>query len=111
MELTESQIRRQIYEALEAAIRPYKGFIFAIETSGRSGRNNRLMQGYNQKGSSDLFMVLNGISVALEVKKPGGVQSEMQMEFEANIEAAGGHYYVVRSVVEALEIFRRLVNP
>ena len=106
IEPTESQIRAAIYQALKVAIRPYKGFIWPIETGGRDRRNNRITKG--QAGAPDLFMVYRGMPVAIEVKKPKGVQSDVQKEFQANMEAAGGIYKIVRSVDEALEMLKDL---
>ena len=105
-EPTESQIRAAIFSALEASIRPYKGFIFPIETGGRDRRNNRITKG--QAGAPDLFMVYRGMPVAIEVKKPGGKQREAQKEYQANMEAAGGTYKIVHSVEEALEMLKDL---
>ena len=106
-EPTESQIRAAIFSALEVAIRPYKGFIWPIETGGRDRKNRRVVRG--QTGAPDLFMIYRGMPVAIEVKKPKtGVQSEKQKEFQANMEAAGGTYKIVHSVEEALEMLKDL---
>ena len=103
---TESQIRAAIYKALQVVIRPVKGFVFQIETGGRDRRNNRISVG--QKGSPDIFLIYQGKPIALEVKTPKGKQSEAQIEFEENIDLAGGYYFIVRSVDEALEILDQL---
>ncbi len=104
MTQTESQIRSAIYKALQMAIRPNKGFIFQIEVGGRGQRTNRNSVG--QTGASDLFMIYRGMSVALEVKTPEGKQKKSQKEFEANIDAAGGYYFLVRSIDDALAVLK-----
>lgn len=106
MTQTESQIRSAIYEALKIAIRPYKGFIFPIETGGRDRPNRRIQPA--QKGSPDLMMTYRSESVMLEVKTSAGTQTEDQAEFEINQKAAGGYYYVVRSMDEALAVLKGL---
>ena len=106
MTQSESQIRSQIYEALKIAIRPYKGFIFPIETGGRDRPNRRIQPA--QKGSPDLMMTYREWSVMWEVKTPEGTQSDNQKEFEVNQKAAGGFYFIVRSVEDALAVWREL---
>ncbi|MBT9169591.1 MAG: hypothetical protein DDT19_02953 [Syntrophomonadaceae bacterium] len=41
--------------------------------------------------------------VFLEIKRPGGKQSLYQQQFQANIEAHGGKYLLVRSVEDLIE--------
>lgn len=106
MNQTETQIRAAIYKTLQVAICPLKGFVFQIETGGRDRPNNRIKEG--QKGAPDLFLIYLGKPIALEVKKPKGIQSETQIEFEANIKAAGGYYYLVHSPEEALGILKKI---
>lgn len=50
------------------------------------------------RGVSDLVAVKNGCTVWIELKQPKGQQSEFQKQFQADIEAAGGIYLVVRSL-------------
>lgn len=56
-----------------------------------------------KRGVSDIIVVLyGGVVVWLEVKTVKGRQSEAQIEFEADIVAKRGHYFVVRSEGEAI---------
>ncbi len=49
-------------------------------------------------GLSDLVAVKGGRVVHVEVKKPGGRQSERQAAFQRKLEAAGGEYVLAYSV-------------
>ncbi|MCK4339957.1 MAG: VRR-NUC domain-containing protein [Candidatus Cloacimonetes bacterium] len=55
------------------------------------------------KGIPDRIAVKNGKTIYIEVKKPGGKQSEHQVEFQANIENAGGEYILVRCLEDLIE--------
>jgi hypothetical protein len=48
------------------------------------------------------------IVVYLEVKTGSGVQSQSQQTFENKIKKEGGYYFVVRSVVQAVEAIQRV---
>jgi Holliday junction resolvase len=67
------------------------------------------------KGVSDLIAIKEGKTIFLECKapegidkngrkKPAGKQSENQIQFEADIKAHGGSYYVIRSVEDVIEV-------
>ena len=55
---------------------------------------------YGTLGSPDIMCCVNGNLVGLEVKQPGGRQSDHQKAFEAGLLAAGGRYHVVHSIDE-----------
>lgn len=61
-------------------------------------------------GSADLIVCVQGKFVALEVKKPGGRQSEHQKLWATHVERAGGVYAVVRSVQEAEHAIERAIH-
>ena len=42
--------------------------------------------------------------IYLEVKTPVGIQSDDQKKFQADVEAQGAEYYIVRSLEEVVEI-------
>lgn len=52
------------------------------------------------KGLSDLTAIKDGRTVYIEVKKPRGVQSDDQLQFQAEIEAHGGLYVLAKSVAD-----------
>lgn len=58
-------------------------------------------------GFADLLIVTTGRHLYLEVKAPGGTQSEAQRDFERDITGQGFPYHVVRSVDDVLDVLRR----
>jgi len=45
-------------------------------------------------GSPDIIIVIKGRIIGCEVKAKGGKQSPSQKEFQSNLEAAGGKYFL-----------------
>ena len=87
--ITETDIRRQIVSYLRL-----KGWFVYHCLAGLG----------SYPGLSDLVATKTGRTVHVEVKKPGGRQSERQKKFQADIEAAGGEYllaYCIEDVQEA----------
>lgn len=59
----------------------------------------RRMAAHTMKGTPDIILITkSGQFVGLEVKRPGGKQSEDQKEFEKKCLKAGGRYHVVTSL-------------
>jgi hypothetical protein len=54
-------------------------------------------------GSPDIVAVIKGRFVWIEVKTPTGRQSDHQKAFQENLSKAGGIYFLVRSLDEAVE--------
>lgn len=81
--MKESEIRKQIQDYLQL-----KGwFTFYI------------LQGLGSyRGAPDLIAAKNGEALFIEVKRPGGRQSDYQEEFQRNIEAAGCRYILARGI-------------
>jgi len=50
------------------------------------------------RGIADLYALKNGQHVWIEVKAPGGKQSEHQKQFQRDIERHGGTYVLARGV-------------
>jgi len=48
--------------------------------------------------------IVGGIFVGLEIKNEKGRQSPVQKEAQKQIEEAGGHYYIIRSLKDVKEI-------
>lgn len=67
-------------------------------------KNHQSLGSY--KGIADLYAIRAGRSVWIEIKKPEGVQSQDQIEFEADIKAHGGEYIVARSVDDVQHLGR-----
>lgn len=82
--ISEADIRTEIKRYLEAM----SWFVFHVH-----------QQGYRcYKGISDYIAVKNGVVIFVEVKKPGGKQSDEQIKFEDNIISHKGLYFCVDSL-------------
>ncbi|MBT9169302.1 MAG: hypothetical protein DDT19_02660 [Syntrophomonadaceae bacterium] len=56
------------------------------------------------KGVADLIALRKDTGVVfLEIKRPGGKQSLYQQQFQANVEAHGGKYLLVKSVDDLIK--------
>lgn len=55
-------------------------------------------------GSPDICVVHDGTFIGLEIKTAKGKQSDNQKDFQARLEKAGGFYYLIRSVDEAMKL-------
>jgi hypothetical protein len=54
-------------------------------------------------GIADLYAVKGGRSIWVEVKTPAGRQSEVQREFQRQVEEHGGVYVLARGIKDLLE--------
>jgi hypothetical protein len=62
------------------------------------------------RGGPDIVCVINGRYVGLEVKTPSGKMNDNQAEFSRNLMKAGGLYFVVRSLDDAVRAIDTAVN-
>jgi hypothetical protein len=98
--LSEHDIQRQILDWLKLKhIFHWRNNSGAMRSSHKG--KSRFMR-FGAKGSPDIFAVIGGQIFGIEVKRPGGKQSEDQRIFEAFLTRAGGRYLVVNSL-EGLE--------
>jgi hypothetical protein len=66
---------------------------------------------YGLKGSADIIGILkNGKFLALEVKTGKATQSKQQLAFAAMIQKYGGHYFVCRSVSDAVSFVKHCLD-
>lgn len=97
--MTEQQLQQAIWAGFAswAEVR-----VWRINAGGRPGENGGWFKGA-PAGHPDLtgFLAPNGRWFGLEVKVPGGKQSEQQQRFEGAAKGRGALYAVVRSVEEA----------
>lgn len=104
---TENQIETDIIKCLQKVPRC---LVYKTGTVGRAQGNKRIKSNpFERKGKSDLVVCLHGFYIAIEVKKPGGRQSEGQKLFERDVNSAMGEYWLVESleaVVERINLFR-----
>jgi len=60
-----------------------------------------------RSGAPDMLVFLNnGKLVCLEIKTPTGKQSDAQVNFQLRLEKCGHEYHVVRSLDDAIQIFK-----
>ena len=103
--MKESDIQNTICDYLEL-----KGYMFWRQntippTFQKNGQMMfRRMPKHSRNGIPDIIMIVQGRFVGLEVKMPKGKQSASQVEFENDCKAAGGYYYVVRSLEDVINI-------
>lgn len=66
---------------------------------------------YGLKGSSDIIgLAKNGHFLAIEVKTGAAVQSKQQKAFAAMVNKFGGHYFVCRSVEDAINSVKHCLS-
>lgn len=53
---------------------------------------------FGTPGSPDVLAIHEGVFYGIEVKKPGGKQSEHQKAFQTGLEKAGGRYVLAFSI-------------
>jgi len=56
------------------------------------------------KGIPDIIAIKNNRVLFLEIKRPGGRQSDYQKQFQADIEGQGGEYYIVKCLEDLIKI-------
>lgn len=59
-------------------------------------------------GMADLIFLKDSHAICLELKVKPNKQSEAQIQFQADWEAAGGHYFLAFTMDEALSTLERL---
>ena len=97
--LKETQIQRAIIECL----RFQRIACWRINTVGIPNGNGGFRQNSEMRGMADIAVIYKGLSVWLEVKRPKGKQTQAQFEFQHAVERAGGFYFIVKSVEDALK--------
>lgn len=65
------------------------------------------IKGSGKRGTSDVHSTINGRSVKWEIKMKDK-QSDAQRSYQAEVEAAGGKYFVVHSFKEFIECYYSL---
>jgi hypothetical protein len=70
--------------------------------SGAFKRDDGHFYRFGALGSPDIVCVVNGQYVGVEVKAPGGKQSDHRKEFQGQLEAAGGRYILAHSLDQVI---------
>lgn len=84
----ETKIRNQVQDYLR-----WKGWFVWYQLQGLGA----------YKGAPDLMAAKDGKVIAVEIKTPKGWQSDHQKQFQANYEAAGCQYLLVRGIEDLEE--------
>ena len=89
IKITENDVKRQVKDYL--TIKGYFHF--------------HILQGMGAyKGIPDIIAIKNNRVLFLEIKRPGGKQSEHQRQFQIFIEGHGGEYYIVKCLDDLIKI-------
>ena len=96
---TESQIQRGVLDYLELLSRKKPIYYFRSAAGMVRTEQGRMFK-TGKPGTPDITVCYNGGFIALEIKTATGRQSELQKIAQKEIEAAGGKYYIVRSMEE-----------
>jgi hypothetical protein len=91
--MKESDVQRQILYYLAL-----KGIFHYRNNSGGFMDSNKHFYRFGALGSPDIICVINGQYVGIEVKAPKGKLRDSQVEFQKNLEAAGGRYVLAYSL-------------
>jgi hypothetical protein len=95
--MKESAIQAQIIQYLKL-----KGvFHYRNNSGGFKDANNHFYR-FGALGSPDIICVVKGQFVGIEVKAPGGKQSEHQISFQKRLEADGGKYILAYSLEDVM---------
>lgn len=89
IKITENDIKKQVKDYLSL-----KGYFHFYLLAG--------MGAY--KGIPDIIAIKNNRVLFLEIKRPGGKQSEHQKQFQVDIEGQGGEYYVIMSLEDLIKV-------
>lgn len=66
--------------------------------------------GQSTKGTADISATIRGRSVKIEIKWKNDRQSDVQKEYQAAIERAGGVYIIVRTFDEFVEWYDKFIQ-
>ena len=108
--LSEADIQSQVVEYV-SLLAAQCGFIFFTCSNEGTDRANparlaKLKRMGLRPGVADLVFVKEGRAYFLEMKKPGGKQSENQIDFQLDCAMVGAQYAVAWSFEEAVEILQ-----
>lgn len=92
-------------KTVQAAILQYLALksVFHYRNNSGAMKKDDYYVRFGFPGSPDIICVIEGYFVGIEVKGPRGVQSDDQKLFQQALTDAGGIYFLVRSIDEAME--------
>ena len=101
MKISEKHIQKTILDYLA-----FKKIFHYRQNSGAfKTESGGYMRTASVSGLPDIVAIKDGIYIGLEVKTATGRQSEEQREIQNRVTAAGGLYFVVRSLDDVRKIF------
>ena len=108
----ESEIQKEIINFLQ--ILENRGLIYFIRCNVFSGKIKRAngTDGFIRQaksGAPDIIICCEGKFIGFEIKTETGQQSDLQKQAEVKIKRAGGLYFIVRSVNQAITIINNII--
>jgi len=92
IKISENDVKRQVKDYLNL-----KGYF-----------HFHILQGLGAyRGIPDIIAIKNNRVLFLEIKRPGGKQSDYQKQFQANIEGQGGEYYIIKSLQDLIKVIEK----
>lgn len=99
--LSESALQQRIVMHHWNSYPNERGLLFHTNNNAASARQGAILKGMGVvAGVADLTFVWNDRAHFLELKLPGGIQSAVQKQWQAAVEAQGCAYYIIRSVAD-----------
>jgi hypothetical protein len=95
--MKESVVQAQITQYLLL-----KGIFHYRNNSGGFRDGNNHFYRFGAVGSPDIICVVEGRFIGVEVKAPGGKQSDNQISFQKRLEGAGGKYLLAHSLEDVI---------
>ncbi len=108
----ESDIQKPIIDYLQ--ILENRGEIYFVRNNSFAGEIKRKngSKGYiknNKPGTPDIIFCYKGKYIGFETKTETGKQSDLQKQAESKIKRAGGLYFIVKSVNQAINIINNII--
>jgi len=108
--IKQNEITNNLTNSIIAYIQYNRGAAWRINTSGipviKNGRpvyakNGKMRYRKSRnKGAADIRAIIKGLSVDIEIKSDSDELNEDQERFAAEVERAGGQYWVIRNFEE-----------
>ena len=109
---SEIALMQSMYMAFWNKYPELRGLLFRVENERKRGRirQQEAKSTGIVSGVSDFVFFYGGKAWAIEVKRPGGKQSEKQRRWQKLIESQDISYYIVESVEEFEEVIEEIVK-
>jgi hypothetical protein len=99
--MKESEVQRSILQYLAIKkVFHYRNNSGAIVSTYKG--KERFMR-FGALGSPDIICIIKGRFVGIEVKRPGGKQNPNQLQFQKDLEKAGGLYVLAYSLDDVIK--------